>query len=66
MLAVIEFPSNKDEEEFSEAVSDEIDAMFDHMDERLDEGAEATDVLAAMIVIIKMISQQTGKIHTTH
>ena len=66
MLAVVRFPTDKDEEGFTEAVATEIDNVFDFMDERVNDGAEASDLLAAMLIVIQLISRNAGNVDNVH
>lgn len=66
MLAVVKFPNYRDDEDFPEDLAIEIDNVFDFLDERVDDGAEASDLLAAMLIVIKMISSTAGNIHSVH
>jgi hypothetical protein len=56
MLAVVQFPKDDEMDEMSEALEQEIDLLFDYMDERMAEDARAYDLLMAMIIVVKMIS----------
>lgn len=66
MLTVVRFPTDKDEEGFTEAVAAEIDNVFDFMDERVNDGAEASDLLAAMLIVIQLISRRAGNVENVH
>ena len=66
MLAVVRFPTDKDEEGFTEAVATEIDNVFDFMDERVNDGADPSDLLAAMLIVIQLISRNAGNVDNVH
>lgn len=66
MLAVVQFPKDEQMDEMSEALEQEIDCLFDHMDERMDDGARAYDLLMAMIIVVKMISDSENMTKSVH
>jgi len=63
MLAVVKFPLD---EGFSDNIADEIDRVFDFMDERVEDGASAYDILAAMLIVIQLVSQNAGNMENVH
>jgi hypothetical protein len=66
MLAVVNFPEYQDESLPLEKVEAEVDELFNYMDSRLEEGSDSTDVLAAMIIVIKLITEQQGNLELVH
>ena len=66
MLAVVNFPEYTEESETVEKLEDEIDALFDYMDERVEQGASATEITMAMALVLKMITETEGNLETVH
>jgi hypothetical protein len=66
MLAVVQFPKDDEMDEMSEALEQEIDLLFDYMDERMAEDARAYDLLMAMIIVVKMISDSEKLTQAVH
>lgn len=66
MMAVVKFPSNKDVENMSEAVEQEVDELFDYMDSRIEEGADGTALLIAMTMVLKMITESENMTESVH
>lgn len=62
MLAIVKFPNDREVEQLEDDISEEIDAVFDFLEERTAEGAEPSDVLMAMVVVVKMITKTTGEL----
>lgn len=60
MQAVINLPNDKDFDDMCEAVEKEVDLIFDHIDARCEDGADPTDVAAAMLVVLKLITENIG------
>ena len=61
MMSIVRFPSDDDEMD-----AEEIDRVFDFIDERIADDAEARDVLMAMLAVIKMITSDNGLIEEIH
>lgn len=66
MLAVVNFPEYTEESETVEKLEDEIDALFDYMDERVEQGASAAEITMAMALVLKMITETEGNLETVH
>lgn len=66
MMAVVKFPSNKDIEDMSDAVEQEVDELFDYMDSRIEEGADGTALLIAMTMVLKMITESENMTESVH
>ena len=49
-----------------ESTSEEVDALLDYMDERVEQGVQPEDVMAAIVVVLALISGETGEEHTLH
>lgn len=64
MLAVVNFPNEMDEA--MEDIEILVDEVFDFMDEKIEEGAEAADIMAAMLIVIKLISEGDGAFEPVH
>ena len=60
MLAVINLPNDKDFDDMCEAVENEVDMIFDYIDARCEDGADPSDVAAAMLVVLKLITENVG------
>ena len=61
MMSIVRFPSDDVEMD-----AEEIDKVFDFIDERIADDAETRDVLMAMLVVIKMITSDNGLIEEIH
>jgi hypothetical protein len=49
-----------------ENTSEEVDALLDYMDERVEQGVQPEEVMAAIVVVLALISGETGEEHTLH
>ena len=49
-----------------ESTSEEVDALFDYMDERVELGSQPEEVMAAIIVVLALLSSETGDTETLH
>jgi len=49
-----------------ESTSEEVDALFDYMDERVELGSQPEEVMAAIIVVLALLSNETGDAETLH
>jgi hypothetical protein len=49
-----------------ESTSEEVDALLDYMDERVELGSQPEEVMAAIIVVLALISGETGDAETLH
>lgn len=49
-----------------ESTSEEVDALFDYMDERVELGSQPEEVMAAIIVVLALMSNETGDTETLH
>ena len=49
-----------------ESTSEEVDALLDYMDERVEQGVQPEEVMAAIIVVLALISDETGDAETLH
>lgn len=65
MLAVVNFPEYE-EDEVMENVEQEIDELFDYMDERVDNGVKQADIVMAMAIVLKLITETEGNLETVH
>ncbi len=45
-----------------EQIEDEVDALFDYMDERVELGVDPSDVAAAIIVVMTMLGEPHGEV----
>jgi len=61
MMSIVRFPSDD-----AEMDAEEIDKVFDFIDERVADDAETRDVLMAMLVVIKMITSDNELIEKIH
>lgn len=66
MLAVVKFPSDREVEEMEDNVSEEVDMLFDYLDERTEQGGEPSEILMAMVIVVKMVANATGDIEMLH
>ena len=46
--------------------SEEVDALLDYMDERVELGVQPEEVMAAIIVVLALISGEKGDAETLH
>ncbi len=49
-----------------ESTKKEVDALLDHMDERADEGVLPEDLIAALFIVLQLVSCETGNSKTLH
>ena len=49
-----------------ESTSEEVDALFDYMDERVEQGSQPDEIMAAIIVLLALMSGETGEEHILH
>jgi len=49
-----------------ESTSEEVDALLDYMDERVEQGVQPEEIMAAIVVVLALISGETGEEHTLH
>lgn len=49
-----------------ESTSEEVDALLDYMDERVEQGVQPEEVMAAIVVVLALISGETGGAETLH
>lgn len=49
-----------------EAAEKEVDALFDYMDERVSLGAEPEEVMAAIVVVLALVANESGDGETVH
>ncbi|MFZ9079868.1 MAG: hypothetical protein ACO23H_15125 [Alphaproteobacteria bacterium] len=49
-----------------ESTSEEVDALLDYMDERVEQGVQPEEVMAAIIVVLALISGEKGDAETLH
>ena len=40
--------------------------LFDYLDERTEQGGEPSDILMAMVIVVKMVANATGDIEMLH
>ena len=55
-----------DIEEELERTTKEVDALLDHMDERAEEGIDPSDLIAALFIVLQLVSSETGNSRTLH
>ena len=55
-----------DIEEELENTEKEVDALLDYMDERAEEGIDASDLIAALFIVLQLVSSETGNSRTLH
>ena len=55
-----------DMDEDIEATSEEVDALLDYMDERVEQGSRPDEIMAAIIVLLALMSGETGEDHILH
>ena len=49
-----------------ESTSEEVDALLDYMDERVEQGVQPEEVMAAIVVVLALISGETVDVETLH
>ena len=49
-----------------ESTSEEVDALLDYMDERVEQGVQPEEIMAAIVVVLALISGETGDAETLH
>jgi hypothetical protein len=49
-----------------DSTSEEVDALLEYMDERVEDGAQPEEVMAAIIVVLAIISGEIGDAGTLH
>ena len=52
--------------EDADKVTNEVDMLFDYMDSRVDDGATAEEVMAAIVVVLALVAEGNGDIETLH
>ena len=57
---------NIDVDEELESTTKEVDALLDHMDDRADEGVLPEDLIAALFIVLQLVSSETGNSRTLH
>ena len=55
-----------DVDEELESTTKEVDALLDHMDDRADEGVLPEDLIAALFIVLQLVSCETGNSKTLH
>lgn len=55
-----------DMDEDIEATSEEVDALLDYMDERVEQGSQPDEIMAAIIVLLALMSGEAGEEHILH
>ena len=55
-----------DMDENIEAAEKEVDALFDYMDERVELGATPEEVMAAIVVVLALVANESGDGETVH
>ena len=55
-----------DVDEELESTTEEVDALLDYMDDRADEGILPEDLIAALFIVLQLISSETGGSRTLH
>jgi len=55
-----------DVDEELESTTKEVDALLDYMDERTDEGVMPEDLIAALFIVLRLVSSETGNSRTLH
>lgn len=55
-----------DVDEELESTTKEVDALLDYMDDRADEGILPEDLIAALFIVLQLISSETGGSRTLH
>ena len=49
-----------------ESTSEEVDALLDYMDERVELGSQPEEIMAAIVVVLALISGEAGDAETLH
>ena len=49
-----------------ESTSEEVDALLDYMDERVEQGVQPEEIMAAIVVVLALISGEAGDTETLH
>jgi hypothetical protein len=49
-----------------ESTSEEVDALLDYMDERVELGSQPEEIMAAIVVVLALISGETGGAEVLH
>ena len=49
-----------------ESTSEEVDALLDYMDERVELGSQPEEIMAAIVVVLALISGEAGDTETLH
>jgi len=52
--------------EDADKVTNEVDMLFDYMDERVEDGATPEEVMAAIVVVLALVAESNGDIETMH
>ena len=55
-----------DVDEELESTTKEVDALLDYMDDRADEGILPEDLIAALFIVLQLVSCETGNSRTLH
>ena len=55
-----------DVDEELESTTKEVDALLDYMDDRADEGILPEDLIAALFIVLQLVSCVTGNSRTLH
>ena len=55
-----------DVDEELESTTKEVDALLDYMDDRADEGILPEDLIAALFIVLQLVSCETGDSRTLH
>jgi hypothetical protein len=55
-----------DVDEELESTTKEVDALLDYMDDRADDGILPEDLIAALFIVLQLISSETGSNRTLH
>jgi hypothetical protein len=55
-----------DVDEELESTTKEVDALLDYMDDRADEGILPEDLIAALFIVLQLVSCETGSSRTLH
>lgn len=49
-----------------EETSEEVDALFDYMEERVEQGSDPAGVIAALVVVLALVASESGETETIH
>lgn len=52
--------------EDADKVTNEVDMLFDYMDERVEDGATPEEVMAAIVVVLALVAEGNGDTETMH